>query len=57
MGSGVSSGFQPLQPRLVSPVFSIIDGQVGVTVRRIDDQLDHGPIIASGNAGRGFLGR
>ncbi len=39
--------FNPLQPRLVSQVFSIIDGQkVGVTIHEIDDPVGPWSIIA-----------
>lgn len=43
----VHPGFNPYNRGWFPQVFSIIDGQkVGVTIHEIDDQLDHGPIIA-----------
>lgn len=43
----VHPGLNPYNRGWFPQVFSIIDGQpVGVTIHEMDDQLDHGPIIA-----------
>lgn len=43
----VHPGFNPCNRGWYPQVFSIIDGQkVGVTIHEIDEELDHGPIIA-----------
>lgn len=43
----VHPGFNPFNRGWYPQVFSIINGQkAGVTIHEIDDQLDHGPIIA-----------
>jgi methionyl-tRNA formyltransferase len=43
----IHPGFNPYNRGWYPHVFSIIDGQkAGVTIHEIDEQLDHGPIIA-----------